>query len=844
MARKIFFTIIVLICFASLGKSQSKVTSPQEFLGYSLGDEFTPHFQVAAYFKKIALESDQVKLVKYGETYEGRPLMVAFVSSKENISNIEDIRINNLKKAGMVEGAPIIDNKVIVWLSYNVHGNEASSTEAAMATLYELVSGAQSKTEEWLENTVVVVDPCINPDGRDRYVNWYKENRSSKLQPNLIGADHLEPWPGGRMNHYLFDLNRDWVWLSQQESVFRLALYNKWLPQIHVDFHEQGFNNPYYFAPAAKPYHALISEWQKEFQVEIGKNNAGYFDSNHWLYFTKERFDLFYPGYGDTYPIFNGAIGMTYEQAGGGVAGLGIKTETKDTLTLYDRMIHHYTTSLSTIEISSRNAGELEHNFIAYFNVSNMASEDMDHSYIIRYSNGERKIKKLVSMLDQHKITYGTLDQSKNIKGYDYHQNRQTSITVTSQDLIIPVDQAKSILVRVLFEPASMLMDSLTYDITAWSLPFAYGLESIATKQIKSYNNEGYTFKSPNPAPTDLPYAFAFKRETVEDFKALSYLLEKGVNVRTNYEKIISDNVEIPSGSFVISLADNRNFKGDFKALMIKLSNDYGISLQAIKTGFSSKGPDLGSPKLKILKNTRVGLIFGDGASPYNTGEFWHLFEQQIEHPVIRINTQYAEYIDLSILDVLIMPHGNYGSLMSESFMQKIKSWVQNGGRLILIEGAMRHFVDQESFNLKKYLDEEEKETLKKLEDKENYLRRFEDDERLNIQDRINGGIYKVRLDNSHPLGFGYPDYYFTLKTRENRYSVLDNGWNVGTIQGDQDKVSGFAGRNTRDNTYNALILGMEYNGDGEVIYFVDNPIFRSFWENGKLLICNAVFMP
>lgn len=844
MVRKIFFIVIVLNCFAIVGKSQSDVTSPKEFLGYSLGDAFTPHHQVAAYFEKIAVESDQVKLVKYGETYEGRPLVVAFVSSQENIANLEDIRVNNLKKAGMEQGEPVLNNKIIVWLSYSVHGNEASSTEAAMATIYNLIGGTNNKAADWLKNTVVVIDPCINPDGRDRYVHWYKENKSSKLQPNLIGADHLEPWPGGRMNHYMFDLNRDWAWLSQQESVYRVAIYNNWLPQIHVDFHEQGYNNPYYFAPAAKPYHALISDWQKKFQVEIGKNNAGYFDINHWLYFTKERFDLFYPGYGDTYPMFNGAIGMTYEQAGGGVAGLGIETETEDTLTLYDRMIHHYTTSLSTIEVSSKNSGELEQNFMAYFKNSNMVSADMDQAYIVRYSNGEKKIKKLISMLDQHKIKYGTLAQSKNIKGYDYHQNRQSSITITIQDLIIPVDQPKSILVRVLFEPASMLLDSLTYDITAWSLPYAYGLESYATRQIKSFDKEGYNFKSPDPPPADLPYAFTFKRETIEDFKALSYILEKGVKVRTNYEKIISDNYEIPSGSFVVTMADNRNFKGNFKTLMAELSVDYGISLYPIKTGFSSSGPDIGSPKLRMLENNKVGLLYGDGTSPYNTGEFWHLFEQQIEHPLIRINTQYAEYIDLSILDVLIVPHGNYSSLMSEEFMQKIKSWVQKGGRLILIEGALRNFVDQESFNLKKYLDEEEKETLENLEDKENYLRRFEEDERLNIQDRINGGIYKVRLDNSHPLGFGYPDYYFTLKTRESRYSVLDNGWNVGTIQGDQDKVSGFAGSNTKDNTYNALIVGMEYNGNGEVIYFVDNPIFRSFWENGKLLICNAIFMP
>ena len=245
-----------------------------------------------------------------------------------------------------------INSPAIVWLSYNIHGNEPASTEAAMKVLYALVDPSNAETKQWLQNVVVVIDPCQNPDGRDRYVNWYNNAVGKNFNADPQSREHDEPWPYGRTNHYNFDMNRDWAWQTQKEMQQKLKLYNDWLPQVHVDLHEQEYDAPYYFAPAAQPYHEVITQWQRDFQVQIGKNNAKYFDANGWLYYTKQIYDLFYPSYGDTYPTYSGAIGMTYEQ-GGIDAGLGIKTSTGDTLTLTDRIAHHYTASMSTIEVSA-----------------------------------------------------------------------------------------------------------------------------------------------------------------------------------------------------------------------------------------------------------------------------------------------------------------------------------------------------------------------------------------------------------------------------------------------------------------------------------------------------------
>ena len=302
---------ILSFFITSLSFSQT-IKSPEEFLGYKIGTQFSRHADVVAYFKHVAENSQWVTYTEYGKTNERRPLTYAIITTPQNQNNIENIRLNQLKNAGVESGSASPD-KAIVWLSYNVHGNEASSTEASMVTLYELITNKK----EWLENTVVIIDPCINPDGRDRYANWYNKVKATPYDTNPDAEEHNEPWPGGRANHYLFDLNRDWAWATQVETRQRLKVYNSWMPHIHVDFHEQGINEPYYFAPAAEPFHSIITPFQRDFQTLIGKNHAKYFDQNGWLFFTRERFDLLYPSYGDTYPTYTGSMGMTYEQAGG-----------------------------------------------------------------------------------------------------------------------------------------------------------------------------------------------------------------------------------------------------------------------------------------------------------------------------------------------------------------------------------------------------------------------------------------------------------------------------------------------------------------------------------------------
>ncbi len=814
--------LLSLLTLFILGNAFSQsIQSPSEFLGYELGDRFTRHHQVVDYFKYVSNTVAIVKMEKYGETNEHRPLYVSYISSKENIANLEKIRKDNLSQTGIIKGGNG-NTKAIVWLSYNVHGNEASSTEAAMLTLYELITNKK----DWLENTIVIMDPCINPDGRDRYVNWFNQVKSTPYSIDQNAKEHLEPWPSGRPNHYLFDLNRDWAWATQVESSQRIAIYNKWLPHIHVDFHEQGINNPYYFAPAAEPFHEVISDWQRNFQIQIGKNHAKYFDKEGWLYFTRENFDLLYPSYGDTYPTYMGAIGMTYEQAGHGRAGLGIQTNEGEVLTLKDRVMHHTTTGLSTVEISSNTAIQLNAEFAKFFDNSDLKYK----SYVLKNKNKDQ-LNRLKKLLDKHQIYYQSAKKGI-AKGYLYSTQEEGKMEVTSSDLMIHTDQPKGKMVKVLFEPKAKLMDSLTYDITAWSLPYAYGFEAIASRtKLPSSNASKET--NINNSIVKRAYAYVSKWNSLEDATFLGALLQNNMVPRFSEKAFSIEGNSFERGSLIVLRNDNRN--PEFDAKLIAIANQHQRSLTAVATGFSDSGVDFGSAFVKPIHQQKIAVLSGKATSSLSFGEVWHFFETQLNYPITNINAEDFSDTTLHSYDVIVLPSGSYRDVLNTSMMTKLKKWMRNGGTLIAIGNALRSFADKDGFSLK----------VKKSAEKDEVdnLTPFADRERKSVANLITGSIFTSKIDSTHPLGFGYDSNYFSLKLSSTSYQYLAKGINVGYFDQMTKNVSGYAGSEAIKNVPKSLMLGEESFGKGSIVYMVDNPLFRSFWENGKLFMANAVFL-
>ena len=819
--------------------------TPAQFLGYPLGSRFTPQADVLRYAAHVAAHAPgRMRVVRYGSSYEHRPLEVVEVASAENFGQLAAIKENNRRLASLAGGAASRQLPAVAWLSYNVHGNEAVSSEAVLAVLYDLANPQDAQLQGWLKNTVVIVDPCVNPDGHDRYVDWYNRVRNQTPNPTPDAWEHHEPWPGGRYNHYYFDLNRDWAWQTQQESRQRIVLYNQWLPQVHADFHEMGPNNSYYFSPAAKPYHQDITPFQRKFQGVIGDYNRAVFDKNNWLYFTRETYDLFAPTYGDTWPSFNGAIGMTYEQGGSGAAGVAYARPDGDTLTLAQRIAHHHAASRATIQATAERHDDLLREFQTYFTTAKTKPGGLYKTYVLASGNDPGQLRQLTQYLDRQQISYGFAPKQLKTKGYSYASGRTEAVTVQPHDVLVSMYQPKSTLVKVLFEPRPQLEDSLTYDITSWALPYSFGVKAYALPQ--RLDASGPT-PSPavvqGPAAAGRPYAYLARWNNLQDVRFLGQLLQQKVKVRFAEQAFEAEGQQYAPGTLIITRTGNAALGDRLDQLVRAQADSAGTVVRAVKSGFSTTGRDLGSGTVHFVKPPTVAVVAGPGVDATAFGEVWHFFEQQLGYPITVLGTEYLGRVNMNKIDVLILPDGNYGAIYSDRALDGLKTWVRGGGKLIALEGAMQFLANKKDFLLK--TKNTDSLALKKTAAPNPYLplRRYGSADRENAENQAQGTIYRVQLDNTHPLAFGYGDTYPALVRTPLSYKFLDKGgWNVGVIKKNA-YYAGFAGSKARKELVDTFVLGEQDLGRGQIVYFGDNPLFRAFWQSGKLLFGNAVFL-
>ncbi len=831
--------LLLLLLVAGLGAvpASAQLLSPEAFLGYGMGDRFTYHHRAVDYVEHVAAQRpDAVRLIPYGSTNEGRPLLLVAITSPANMARLEEIRLNNLRRAGLAEGEPTDDGITLVWLSHNIHGNESVSLEAALLTLWKLADPTNAESQGWLENTVVLLDPTVNPDGRDRYAVWYHQMMGTEMDVTPFAREHREPWPGGRANHYLFDLNRDWAWQTQVESRQRGVVYQQWLPHVHADFHEMGAESPYYFAPAAAPYHEAVTPFQRSFQVEVGQNHARYFDGNFWLYFTKEVFDLFYPSYGDTWPTYQGAIGMTYEQGGSGYAGLGVILANGDTLTLKDRIAHQHLVGMSTVEVSARNAAKLANEFKAFYDKGRNNPDGAYKTYLVRDNGNPDQLKAFLSLLDLQGIRYGLAPARRTANGFDFATGRTGSVNIGTDDVLISLYQPKSTLAHVLMEPRTTIVDSLTYDITAWSLPYVYNLQAWGIgERINPRYVDVMAEKFPEPAADmatqALAYAYLVEWKSLDDVRFMADLMQQGVQVRSTEKSLTFGGKTYAPGTLVVTRTGNERHT-DFDRRIRETAARHRRVAMPVYTGFAEGGVDIGSGSVRHLPAPKVGILAGEGVSSLQFGEVWHFFDQQIGYPATTIHLSDFGRVPLHQLDVLVLPNGNYRSIFSGDTWDRVQEWMRNGGVLIAMEGVVDQLAGTEAFGS---LDSKEPEAV------ETPLATYGAAERESMRESLAGGIFKVRMDATHPLGFGYPNGYYSLKTGGRAYAYMDRGWNVGTIPAD-GFVSGFVGHRLKPVVLESLVFGHIPQGRGAAVVMVDNPLFRAFWEGGKLVFANAVF--
>jgi hypothetical protein len=836
------FLLIISVIFLNLINCNSQtIKSPGEFLGYELGTQFTFHQRAVDYFRYIAESSPLAEYREYGVTYEGRVLGVCIVSSEENLSNLEEYRKNNLIKTGLSEGNFTGKQIPIIWLAYNIHGNESAGMETAMKTLYTLVTGSYPGSSDWLKTCIIIIDPCQNPDGRDMYTNRFRNAQNLIPNPDGKSAEHNQGWPIPRTNHYMFDLNRDWTWQTQAETVQRLAFYNQFMPQVHADFHEMGAESTFFFPPGAIPWHEVITPWQHEFHSLMGKGNATLFDEKSKLYFTKENFDLFCPSFGDTWPLFNGAIGFTYEQGGSGASGLAYKQESGDTLTLKKRIDGHFTASMATLKVSYENREKLISEFNKFFSDNANKPSFQYKSIIIKGSNKKSDLEDLFQLLGKNQIKYSYAGSTgKKFKGFDYLANAEGEVTIEKGDILVSAYQPQSRFVQVLFEPDSKASDSLSYDLTAWALPYAYDLKAYAlAEQIKPYDGKIDSEKIDFRTAIEKPYGYVIQYEGFNVLKFISALHLKNIRSRYSLKPFTIGKTSFERGSFIITRGDNIGIESKLDKIVTDLADKLQVNITPLTSGLVDKGKDIGSDYSPLKIKPKVALLSGEGTSSSAVGELWYFFERELNYPVSLIKTGNVNTTDLSDYDVLLITSGTYPTLKDT-----IVYYAKRGGRVVVFEKAISIFASEKSTSLFKAVEtrtaEQKAAEKKEKSDDLALLKKFSDEGRHLLSDQSAGSIYKVTVDTTNPYGFGLGREWFLLMQAQ-PYPFLAKGNNIGYIL-ENKPVSGFAGYKYQKQIKNTMVIGSETIGKGEVIYITDDPYFRAFWKSGRPLLWNIVF--
>lgn len=825
----------------------SSIPSPAEFLGYELGEQYTFHYQIMDYLKKLGELSDKITFHEYARTYENRSVNYVIITSKENHANLEEIRTNNLKIANTPSSANISDQPVVVWMSYNVHGNEASSSEAAMQTAYRLVAGTDSETNNWLDKAVVIIDPMINPDGRDRYVYWYKSSQANVLNTDANDLEHDEIWPGGRTNHYWFDLNRDWTWLVHPESRGRINVYQQWMPQVHIDFHEQGFNSNYFTMPGTTPRnHELPGDYEKWADV-FGRGAIAEFDKAQVGFATRESFDFFYPGYGSSYPSVMGGIAMLAEQGGHSRGGRAVETNDGYMLTLRQRVFDHYKNGISIVNTSVENRGAL----LEYFKDarSQKTQKGNTKAYILPNNSNDYTYDVVNIMLKQGvQVEQATEDFSvKN--AFDYWDGKSTSRQYSEGDFIIKTDQPAHLFINTLMRRQLEIKDSVMYDMSTWSAPLAYNLDAVWTTTDVNVSTEQLDEAMIHPngvMNTNAGYGYVIDWEQRNAPKALAQLWKHGYKVRTSEKGFSKGDQKYSSGTLVILLGRNLHKKESIHSDMKEIAESTDVQIAGFNTGRMDTGSDLGSSNMRPIKQPKVGMLIDSGFSSYTAGQVWFLFDQWTEFGIDRIRSGSFGRINLTDYDVIILPNGfGLNNTFDESARNDLKSWVRNGGTLVATEGSGSWLTKSQSgiTSVELYeMDSEEKDEDKI--DPASYTK-YKDQSDSSGLKRIPGSAFKGIIDNSHPLAFGMKDRLYSLKFSANAIKPDPSFSTVGYYVKDSDEVlaSGYASKENKEKAAGMTFAGVQRMGSGNVVFLMDNTQYRMFWVGPARMIQNAVML-
>jgi hypothetical protein len=827
------FSVLVTICLVKNSFAQdlsyylpnnvtynTQIPKPKDIIYHEVGEYHVTHDRLVNYMKAIAAASpDRIKLETMGFTFESRPQVLLIISAKKNLDRLDQIRqqhllLSNPQKSASVN---INDMPVVVYIGHSIHGNESSGSNAALVSAYYLAAAQGKAIDDILDNTIILFDPSFNPDGLQRFSTWANQHKSKNLVTDPNSREFNEVWPGGRFNHYWFDLNRDWLPAVHVESQNRLKWFHAWKPNVLTDHHEQGSSASFFFQPGVPSrVNPLTPQKNQELSEKLGKFHAQYLDKIGSLYFTKENYDDFYYGKGSTFPDINGGVGILFEQA----SSRGHAQQTSNGILHFSATIkNQFVTALSTLE----GAVALRKDFLNFQKDFYLQSTVADNGgYVFGDKNDKAKTFHFIQMLQRHGIEVKELNATYK----DGEFNNQSSYAVA-------LNQPQKVLIRAIFDKQLQFKDSLFYDITSWTMPLAFNLPYKETVVTGITGNTLPTIEFPKAEVIGGKSSYAYVMEWSELYapKALYELQQAGLITKVATNTFTINGKKFNYGSILLPVKMQTIAEDKVAELVQQTTKNNGVKMYALQSGAATEGSDLGSSKFISLNKPNIAMLVGQGVNATDAGEVWHLLDQRMNITASHLEIATFNRIELNAYNTIIMLGGNYGEINKD----KLKAWVQAGGNLILLEEAVS-WASQNGIN---------NVTIKKIKsaiDSTTQLP-YVQQEQITGAQQMNGAIFEANIDNTHPLGYGYTSKTVSMfKANKVFMEKSKNPFATPFYFGATPLQSGWASTQNLAAIKNTAAVIVNTLGNGRIINIGDNPNFRGFWLGGTKLMMNAIF--
>lgn len=805
-----------------------KVPTPKQVLGYEVGEWHVTHDQLVNYMKAVAATSDRVKFEETGRSYEKRPQTLLTITSPANLGKLDQIKAERAKLRIPGSSVNIQNMPVVMFMGYSVHGNEPSGANAALVAAYHFAAANEIAAD--LENIVLLLDPAINPDGLNRFASWVNSHKAYVMNGDPAQRELNEAWPRGRTNHYWFDLNRDWLPVQHPESRNRVKVFQSWLPNIHLDFHEMGTNSTFFFQPGVPSrVHPLTPKKNFELTEKIGTYHAKALDQIGSLYYNQENYDDFYYGKGSTYPDVQGSIGILFEQA----SSRGHLQESANGMLSFPFTIRNqFTANLSSYQAAKEMRVELNQWMKDFYTeIKNETTADVNKAYIFGAKDDDARSFHLADLILQHDIKVFALKEDITVNGKQFKKE---------SSYIVPADQPQYRLIKAMFETRTSFQDSLFYDISAWTYPMAFHLDFMALNS-KILNLASVSQVDKNnfaQAPGKMigqPEAYQYALEWTDYYapKAAYQLLKAGFLVRVaNAEFSTAEGKTFGRGTLLIDKGETGMDNQAFFAKLQEIAQSSHVDIHALTTGYTA-GANLGSTFMAPLKTPTIALLVDGGVDSGEAGEIWHLLDQRMKMPVTLLPLDAVSSTNLSRYNVILMADGSY-SRLGQAGAAAIKNWVSQGNTLLAKGGALRWLAQNEIGNF----------TFRAVDNEEKGLQKsYADFENATGSKQTFGAIFKANLDTTHPIGYGYTEKeIYTFRNDNFFLEPSTNPYANPLVYTANPLASGYLHPSNLPGVKESAVIRVSGQGRGRIIGFADNPNFRAFWFGTNKLFMNSIF--